>query len=217
MSDERPGDAPDERRVGSDPDAAAERQVDEGRRRVVQWLWRLPVIAVAAGGAYGAYEAVRVHFRKLNAEAEPEFADRPETLVGALGAFAADWDALAFELPGGAEGEQVPAVAVRLPGPIPGGLEVSSGVGAASAHLAAFSRVCTHQQCIVSLNLDVQAINFGFNYQTDSPALTCPCHLSVFDPQQGGKAVSGPAVQPLPRVRLEQRGDRLYATGLERG
>jgi len=68
----------------------------------------------------------------------------------------------------------------------------------------------------VSLNRDVTAINIGFNHQTDSPALTCACHLSVFDPRQGGKAVSGPAVRPLPRVRLEVRGDQLYATGIER-
>lgn len=195
----------------------AQGAVDEERRHLIQWLWRVPVIAVALGGGYGLYEAIRVHFLKVSADAEPEFDARPELLISDLGAFGREWDSVAFELPAGGAGQPaVPALAVRLPGLIPGGLALDTGLNVASAYLAAFSRVCTHQHCIVSLNRDISAINLGFNYNTDSPALTCPCHLSVFDPQLGGRAVSGPAVQPLPRVRLEARGAQLYATGIER-
>lgn len=192
-------------------------EVDDGRRRLIQWLWRVPVIAVALGGGYGLYEAIRVHFLKVSADAQPEFEERPAGLVSDLAAFGQVWDAVEFQLPAGGVGQPVvPAVAVRLPGPIPGGLALDTGLNVASAYLAAFSRVCTHQHCIVSLNRDVDAISLGFNYNTSSPALTCPCHLSVFDPQLGGRAVSGPAVQPLPRVRLEVRGARLFATGIEK-
>ncbi|MFO7546320.1 MAG: Rieske 2Fe-2S domain-containing protein [Trueperaceae bacterium] len=207
--------------------------VDEGRRRLVTWLWRLPVLAAIGGGGYGAYEAVRVHFLKRAAGAAPEFQPRPETPVARLDAFTEPWAAVAFELAGdpavptpngangaGAAAQQVPgvpAVAVRLPGPIVGGLDVDSGVGAATMHLAAFSRICTHQQCIVSLNRDLEAIAFGFNHTVDHPALTCPCHLSVFDPLRAGEAVSGPAVDPLPRVRLELQGTAVVATGIETG
>lgn len=198
------------------PRTGSEEAVDEGRRQLVKWLWRVPVIAAAAGGGYGLYEAIRVHFLKPEAGGEPEFEARPEALVGSLSAFAREWDSVAFEVPGGREGEfPTPAVAVRLPGPIPGGIELDSGLNVASAYLAAFSRICTHQHCIVSLNMDLDAINLGFNYQARNPALTCPCHLSVFDPMQSGRAVSGPAVQPLPRVRLEARGGELFATGIE--
>lgn len=190
--------------------------IDERRRQVIQWLWRIPVIAVAAGGGYGLYEAIRVHFRKSEVAEDPEFDDRPELLVSDLSTFGEVWDSVEFELPAGAEGQlPIPAVAVRLPGPISGGIALDTGLNVASAYLAAFSRICTHQHCIVSLNLDMTAINIGFNYQTRSPAMTCACHLSVFDPQQGGRAVSGPAVQPLPRVRLEARGGQLFATGIE--
>lgn len=192
-------------------------RMDEGRRRLIAWLWRLPVLATLAGGGYGVYLAVKVHFLKRAAGAAPEFADRPETSIAPLRAFAEPWDAVAFDLaaePG--DGHPLPALAVRLPGPIPGGLDVDSGVGVSSVHLAAFSRICTHQFCVVTLNRDVQAINFAFNHATDQPALTCACHLSVFDPMRGGQAVSGPAVDPLPRVRLELRGERVVATGLER-
>lgn len=202
--------------------------VDEGRRRLVTWLWRLPVLAALGGGAYGAYEAIRVHFLKRAAGAAPTFQARPETPVAGLGAFGEPWAAVAFELAGDpavtgpdSAPEQrvpsVPAVAVRLPGPIVGGLDVDSGIGSTIMHLAAFSRVCTHQHCIVSLNRDLEAIAFGFNHTVDHPALTCPCHLSVFDPLLAGEAVSGPAVDPLPRVRLEVRGTAVVATGIETG
>ena len=50
---------------------------------------------------------------------------------------------------------------------------------------------------------------------TSAPALACPCHLSVFDPLGAGRAVSGPARDPLPRVQLEARGAELWAVGLE--
>lgn len=193
-------------------------EVDEGRRRLMQWLWRIPVIAAAAGGGYGLYEAIRVHFRKFDVDQDPEFEPRPDHLVSELAAFAEVWDSVTFALPGAAPDQApVPAVAVRLPGPVPGGIALDTGLNVASAYLAAFSRICTHQYCIVSLNRDIDAINLGFNYQTRSPALTCACHLSVFDPQLGGRAVSGPAVVPLPRVRLEARGNQLFATGLELG
>lgn len=192
-----------------------EPEVDERRRQLVQWLWRLPVIAAAAGGGYGLYEAIRVHFRKFEVSDNPEFEDRPELLVSDLSAFAEVWDSVEFQLPGGPGQQTVPAVVIRLPGPVSGGIALETGLNVASAYLVAFSRICTHQHCIVSLNRDVTAINVGFNYQTRNPAITCGCHLSVFDPQQGGRAVSGPAVQPLPRVRLQQRGSQLFATGLE--
>ena len=90
---------------------------------------------------------------------------------------------------------------MRLPGAIPGGLEVDG------LHLAAFSRICTHMGCVVSLNRDAEAIAFAFNYRAPGPQLVCRCHLSVFDPDRAGRAVAGPAIEPLPRVRLELDGD----------
>ncbi len=189
---------------------------DPKRRELLKWLWRVPVIAVAVGGGLGVYEAIKVHFLKRSAAADPLFDPRPRTMVGALTAFANVWDAVAFELPSlDPTVNPIPALVVRLPGPIPGDLTVDSGVATASAYLAGFSRVCTHQHCTVVLNRDLDAINFGFNYTTNSPALTCPCHLSVFDPMRGGKAVSGPAVLPLPRVRLEMEDGAVFATGIE--
>ncbi len=177
---------------------------DAGRRELVKWLWRAPVLAALGGGAYGLYRAVDVHFLKRRPDPTPEFDDAPPTTVAPLDAFAAPWDAVDFML------AATPAVAMRVPAPVPGGLT------AGEAHLVAFSRVCTHQMCLATLNTDVNAINFGFNYDTRTPAITCPCHLSVFDPLRAGQAVSGPAVLPLPRARLELRDGEVVATGWER-
>ena len=193
--------------------------VDPGRRLLVRWLWRTPVLLVLAGGGVGVYEAVRIHFEKVRPDPHPTFDPRPASLVAPLARFAGVWDAVEFELQGNASAGPVPAIAVRLPGPIPGSLEVRGADGAAAAdgavHLAAFSRVCTHRGCIVELNRDLAAIDFGFNYTTNHPALTCACHLSVFDPELAGRATSGPAREPLPRVELELREAQLIAVGLE--
>src|SRR5690606_6312040 len=171
---------------------------------VVKWLWRLPVLAVLGGAGYGLYEAINVHFLKRRAAVDPRFEDIADVVVAPLRAFGSAWDSVEFSATAA-----VPAIALRLPGPVPGGLDVGD------TNLVAFSRICTHQHCIVNLNTDVNAISFGFNYATDAPAITCPCHLSVFDPRQAGRAVSGPANLPLPRVRLELLGDEVVATGLE--
>jgi arsenite oxidase small subunit len=67
--------------------------------------------------------------------------------------------------------------------------------------LVAYSQVCTHLSCAVVYN------------KTDN-ALVCPCHHGVFNIDQGSP-VAGPPTRALPRIKLEQRGDRLFATELE--
>src|SRR5690606_41707811 len=64
---------------------------------------------------------------------------------------AAVWDSADFML------AAMPGVAVRTPEPVPGGLS-DGGV-----HLVAFTRICTHHQCVASFNTDVAAIALGFN------------------------------------------------------
>lgn len=190
-----------------DRQPAATPAVDHDRRRISAWLWRLPVIAAAGGAGYGLLTAYRVHFSKLPPAAVPVFEDRAERRVAPLERFAAPWHAEPFDLAGW------PCLALRLEEPIPGG--VSHG----EVHVAAFSRVCTHRACIVDLTLDPEAVAFAFNHRTDRPQLTCSCHYSVFDPVRAGRAVSGPAVAPLPRARLRvdagEDGAWVVADGLE--
>jgi len=173
---------------------------DPERRKLVAWLWRLPVLAAIAGAGFGAREVWRVHFNKTAPADPPRFEPREATLVAPVARFETPWDAVEFVLSGW------PALVVRLPEAIPGAIVVDGTQhGAAPGErfaLAGFSRVCTHLGCLVDLNRDTEAIAFAFNHRGDTPQLTCACHYSVFDATRAGRVVSGPAVEPLPRVRL---------------
>jgi ubiquinol-cytochrome c reductase iron-sulfur subunit len=75
--------------------------------------------------------------------------------------------------------------------------------------ILAFSKICTHAGCAVSM----------FRYplfapKVPRPALVCPCHYSTFDPARGGKVIFGPAGRPLPQlpVAVDERGE-LRAAG----
>jgi Rieske Fe-S protein len=81
--------------------------------------------------------------------------------------------------------DQDPCIAVRTP----------------EGKVVAYSQVCTHLSCAVVHN---KAEN----------ALVCPCHNGIFN-IDGGSPIGGPPTRPLPRVKIEQRGDQLFAIELE--
>jgi nitrite reductase/ring-hydroxylating ferredoxin subunit len=78
-----------------------------------------------------------------------------------------------------------PCIAVKTPG---GGV-------------VAYSQVCTHLSCAVV-------------YSQPENRLLCPCHKGAFNVSEGAP-VGGPPTRRLPRILIEQRGDRLFATGVE--
>ena len=67
--------------------------------------------------------------------------------------------------------------------------------------LVAYGQKCTHLSCAV-----VPRVAEG--------TLHCPCHEGLFD-LRSGVVLAGPPPRPLPRVRLEVRGDEVFATGIE--
>ena len=67
--------------------------------------------------------------------------------------------------------------------------------------LIAYSQVCTHLSCAVV-------------HEPDKDSLFCPCHLGVFSCAEG-LPTAGPPTRRLPRIRLERRGDELWAVGVE--
>ncbi len=67
----------------------------------------------------------------------------------------------------------------------------------------AYSQKCTHLSCAVY-------------YSPKAQELECPCHEGSFSARTG-RVIKGPPPRPLPRVRLERRGDRLYAVELLHG
>jgi len=58
----------------------------------------------------------------------------------------------------------------------------------------AYSASCTHEGCTVS-------------YQSSNKTLHCPCHGAEFDPFRNGKAVQGPARDPLAAVKVKVEGN----------
>lgn len=66
--------------------------------------------------------------------------------------------------------------------------------------IVAYSQVCTHLSCAVV-------------YDKAENGLFCPCHHGLFNLQ--GQPIAGPPTRPLPRITVEQRGDQLYAIGME--
>lgn len=63
--------------------------------------------------------------------------------------------------------------------------------------IVAYSKICTHAGCAVSLYRKPT-----FPAVQPRPALVCPCHYSTFDPAQAGKVLFGPAGRPLPQLPL---------------
>jgi ubiquinol-cytochrome c reductase iron-sulfur subunit len=76
--------------------------------------------------------------------------------------------------------------------------------------IVAYSKICTHAGCAVSL------FRSPLSPTTESggPALVCPCHYSTFDVLDGGSVEFGPAGRPLPQLPLEiDRAGNLRAAG----
>ncbi|MDN5893578.1 MAG: Rieske 2Fe-2S domain-containing protein [Nocardioides sp.] len=65
--------------------------------------------------------------------------------------------------------------------------------------IVAYSKICTHVGCPISLN------------EQQSHHLLCPCHQSTFDLADGGRVVFGPAARPLPQLPLTVEDGYLVA------
>ena len=106
-------------------------------------------------------------------------------------------DTLHTAFPEGADPDELgsPIVVVRLE---PVRLDLPEGrSGWAPEGIVAYSKVCTHAGCAVSLYRAPH-----FEPSRPRPALVCPCHYSTFDPATGGTVLFGPAGRPLPQLPL---------------
>jgi arsenite oxidase small subunit len=64
----------------------------------------------------------------------------------------------------------------------------------------AYSRICTHASCPVF-------------YRPQENRIVCQCHGGVYSVADGS-VLEGPPPRPLPKIKLEQRGDNLVAVGV---
>jgi ubiquinol-cytochrome c reductase iron-sulfur subunit len=112
--------------------------------------------------------------------------------------------------PAGASREELgaPIVLVRVD---PETLRLPAGRGGwAPEGIVAYSKICTHAGCAVSL----YRVPHIFPPTAPSrPALICPCHYSTFDPAKGGEVLFGPAGRPLPQLPLAIGTDGTLTAG----
>ncbi|HEY3759126.1 MAG TPA: Rieske (2Fe-2S) protein [Solirubrobacteraceae bacterium] len=71
--------------------------------------------------------------------------------------------------------------------------------GWAPEGILAYSKICTHAACAISLFRDP----LSPSTESKGPALVCPCHYSTFDVLDGGSVEFGPAGRPLPQLPLK--------------
>lgn len=94
-----------------------------------------------------------------------------------------------------------PASALQQPGSLlfryPTDSSPCIAVRTPEGELVAYSQVCTHLSCAVV-------------YDSEHNQLFCPCHRGVFA-IRNGDPIAGPPVRPLAKIKLEQRGDAIYA------
>ncbi|GCF07630.1 protein kinase domain-containing protein [Dictyobacter arantiisoli] len=64
----------------------------------------------------------------------------------------------------------------------------------ANGNFAAYDRACTH-------------VGVAVNYDPASKMFVCPAHGAIFDPARNGAVVQGPAMRPLPAVKISVNGD----------
>jgi ubiquinol-cytochrome c reductase iron-sulfur subunit len=108
---------------------------------------------------------------------------------------------------GGDRGELgSPVVVVRVP---PSELELPPDrTSWAPDGLLAFSKICTHAGCAVSLYRSPL-----YEPTSRPPALVCPCHYSTFDVRRGAEVIFGPAGRALPQLPLVIDDERNLVAG----
>jgi ubiquinol-cytochrome c reductase iron-sulfur subunit len=114
--------------------------------------------------------------------------------------------------PHGADQEDLgsPVVLVRVD---PSSLRLpASRTGWAPEGILAYSKICTHAACAISLYRSP----LSPSTQSRGPALVCPCHYSTFDVLDGGAVEFGPAGRPLPQLplRIDSAGALRAAGGM---
>ena len=67
--------------------------------------------------------------------------------------------------------------------------------------LVGYSQVCTHLSCAIV-------------HRPEENTLFCPCHHGYFSVEEG-RPTAGPPTRSLPRIKLEQTGDDIFAVGIE--
>jgi len=116
----------------------------------------------------------------------------PSGAVGKAGGMKVN-EPVAFNYPDASS----PCQAIKMGEAVPGGVGPNKDI-------VAYSTMCTHMGCPV-------------NYDGGTKTFKCPCHYSIFDPENSGQMVCGQATEDLPRIALEYdaKTDSVTAVGVD--
>jgi ubiquinol-cytochrome c reductase iron-sulfur subunit len=201
---------PQETKVEQRPrleDSEAVREVEEDAREGLEGVTRRRLLIGAAGAAgAGMAAAVAIPIVALGPGIEDQLRRTPwhagRALVDDQGRpiHAADINEGSFltAFPEHADKDDLgsPIVVVRVD---PATLKLpAQRTGWAPYGLLAYSKICTHAACAISLYRSP----LSPSTQARGPALVCPCHYSTFDVLNGGGVEFGPAGRALPQLPL---------------
>jgi rieske iron-sulfur protein len=83
----------------------------------------------------------------------------------------------------------------------PASLDQQTHAHAAADGVVAYTAICTHQACPVSM------------WDKANGTLFCSCHSSQYNPEAFGEVVAGPAPRRLPMLPVKEEGGQIVAAG----
>lgn len=199
------------------PDEATGPMDDRGEvsRRDLLGIVGASLAALALAGAASVSMGLRFlrpKVKPFHLFAPPDQAAVPDQVVASLTELQQAWDVKAFIFqqinveytPRGRQTVEIPGFAVRLP---------DACGNPKTNYVEVYSRICPHLGCIFNFETDPQVVkrNYG-GYTPPGPVFACPCHLSIYDLQQDGKVVSGPAPRPPYKFEFELQGEHVVVT-----
>jgi len=103
-----------------------------------------------------------------------------------------------------------PGIAVRLPGK-------SDATRNEPGEIYAACRLCPHQACLFNYEMDYRKTGDVVGVTLENPVFFCRCHMSIFDPAQQGKVITGPANRPPWRFSIRLEKNEVIIDGIEEG
>ncbi len=179
------------------------------RRDILKLILGIPVIATLLAVISPLTRYLKPTMKPLNLMQGPDLPDSLKPVIFDTSLFPNAFDAQSFNFTQvnkeytaiGSQIRDIPGYAVKLP----------------SGDFAVYSRICPHLGCVFNFVPDPEDVAKGYNFKPNGPVFACPCHLSVFDIQQDGKVVSGPAPRPPRKFYYKVEDNKLIISDLESG
>ena len=183
--------------------------IETTRRDLLKAMLAVPVLGTMLAALSPFMRFLKPTVKPLNYMQGPDLPQSLKPVVFDLSLFPNPFDAQAFMFTQlnkeytaiGSQINNVPGFAVKLP----------------DGNFAVYSRICPHLGCVFNYVPNPDDVAKGYNFRPDGPVFACPCHLSVFDIQQNGKVVSGPAPRPPRKFVYKIENNKMIITDLETG